>query len=103
MMINLISYSVGVEVVWFYNKPVMTSHYASDACNAHLERLLQKIDGVSEVYGLYELSSVEVLVKAPDQPLWVSSIENSSSIGTFKFSRTARTNYPNWNKAGQVF
>ena len=61
MMINLISYSVGVEVVGFYNKARYDITYASDACNAHMERLLQKIDGVSEVYGLYELSSVEVL------------------------------------------
>ncbi len=61
MMINLISYSVGVEVVGFYNKACYDITYASDACNAHMERLLQKIDGVSEVYGLYELSSVEVL------------------------------------------
>lgn len=60
MLINIISYSVSVEVADFYSKARYDINYSSYNNNAHTERLLEKMDGVSEAYGFYEISSVEV-------------------------------------------
>ena len=59
-LINTISYSVGVEVTGFYSKAKFDIWANFWGADRNLETRLNAIDGVNDVYSIYEASNIKV-------------------------------------------
>jgi len=80
LMINTVSYSVGVEVLDAYSKFNVDIEMWGNMLDKNTERLVQNVDGVSDTYGVYSSS-----VKLADSSRTIDSVEGVSSNKYLQF------------------
>lgn len=80
LMINTVSYSVGVEVLDAYSKFNVDIEMWGNMLDKDTERLVQNVDGVSDTYGVYSSS-----VKLADSSRTIDSVEGVSTSKYLQF------------------
>ncbi|MFT8313005.1 MAG: FtsX-like permease family protein [Clostridium sp.] len=80
LMINTVSYSVGVEVLDAYAKFNVDIEMWGNMLDKNTERLVQNVDGVSDTYGVYSSS-----VKVADSNRTIDSVEGVATNKYLQF------------------